>query len=240
MGEGNEGQQAERQQGDQRPHDGGQPQKRVAGLSWRNHVVLPDQRGRVGSITRDLLGPSHRFPTLVAPTNGKGPLLAASSIACQQDSRILKAQLGAVVHSMLTIIVLSAVPLPCHSQQSWPVSSEQSRTTPQRAPPAPSPDGAGDQPGRPGFASRWSMVKACIGLAVPGRPIGPWSRRTGAPEASATGRDRNPRCSRDCSRDAPQRPGMRGYRAGRSDGIRPARWPGRAQERTRHHTACAI
>jgi hypothetical protein len=36
------------------------------------------------------------------------------------------------------------------------------------------------------------MVEACIGLAVPGRPIGPWSRRTGAPEASATGRDRNP------------------------------------------------
>jgi hypothetical protein len=29
-----------------------------------------------------------------------------------------------------------------------------------------------------------------IDLAVPGRPIGPWSRRTGAPEASATGRDR--------------------------------------------------
>jgi hypothetical protein len=36
------------------------------------------------------------------------------------------------------------------------------------------------------------VVKACIGLAVPGRPIGPWSRRTGAPEASATRRDRNP------------------------------------------------
>jgi len=33
-------------------------------------------------------------------------------------------------------------------------------------------------------------VMAWIGLAVPGRPIGPWSRRTGAPEASATGRDR--------------------------------------------------
>src|SRR5215207_10463875 len=31
-------------------------------------------------------------------------------------------------------------------------------------------------------------VPACIGLAVPGRPIGPWSRRTGAPEASATRR----------------------------------------------------
>jgi hypothetical protein len=29
-----------------------------------------------------------------------------------------------------------------------------------------------------------------IDLAVPGRPIGPWSRRTGAPEGSATGRDR--------------------------------------------------
>jgi hypothetical protein len=29
-----------------------------------------------------------------------------------------------------------------------------------------------------------------IGLAVPGRPIRSWSRRTGAPEASATGRDR--------------------------------------------------
>jgi hypothetical protein len=33
---------------------------------------------------------------------------------------------------------------------------------------------------------------ALIGLAVPGRPIGPWSRRTGAPQASATGRDRSP------------------------------------------------
>jgi hypothetical protein len=32
--------------------------------------------------------------------------------------------------------------------------------------------------------------QAGIGLAVPGRPIGPWSRRTGAPQASATGRDR--------------------------------------------------
>ena len=31
---------------------------------------------------------------------------------------------------------------------------------------------------------------ALIGVAVPGRPIGPWSRRTGAPEASATGWDR--------------------------------------------------
>jgi hypothetical protein len=30
------------------------------------------------------------------------------------------------------------------------------------------------------------------GLAVPGRPIGPWSRRTRAPEASATRRDRSP------------------------------------------------
>src|SRR5688572_8269525 len=34
-----------------------------------------------------------------------------------------------------------------------------------------------------------TVAKALIDLAVPGRPIGPWSRRTGAPEASATGRD---------------------------------------------------
>jgi hypothetical protein len=36
------------------------------------------------------------------------------------------------------------------------------------------------------------LAQACIGLAVPGRPIGPWSRRTGAPKASATRRDRSP------------------------------------------------
>jgi hypothetical protein len=35
-------------------------------------------------------------------------------------------------------------------------------------------------------------VPACISLAMPGRPIGPWSRRTGAPEASATRRDPDP------------------------------------------------
>jgi len=29
-----------------------------------------------------------------------------------------------------------------------------------------------------------------IGLGVPGQPIGPWSRRTGAPKASAIRRDR--------------------------------------------------
>ena len=34
----------------------------------------------------------------------------------------------------------------------------------------------------------WSGAR--IDLAVPGRPIGPWSRRTGAPQASATGRGR--------------------------------------------------
>jgi hypothetical protein len=38
----------------------------------------------------------------------------------------------------------------------------------------------------------WPNATVGIGLAVPGRPIGPWSRRTGAPEASATGRDRTP------------------------------------------------
>jgi hypothetical protein len=40
------------------------------------------------------------------------------------------------------------------------------------------------------LAVRHARAKARIGLAVPGRPIGPWSRRTGAPEASATRRDR--------------------------------------------------
>jgi hypothetical protein len=39
------------------------------------------------------------------------------------------------------------------------------------------------------------LVEARIGLAVPGRPIGPWPRRTGAPQASATGRDRSELCS---------------------------------------------
>jgi hypothetical protein len=38
----------------------------------------------------------------------------------------------------------------------------------------------------------WMIHRASIGLAVPAQPIGPWSRRTGAPKASATGRDRNP------------------------------------------------
>jgi uncharacterized protein YegP (UPF0339 family) len=38
-------------------------------------------------------------------------------------------------------------------------------------------------------------LDACVGLAVPGRPIGPWSRRTGAPQAAATGRDRKPRAA---------------------------------------------
>jgi hypothetical protein len=33
-------------------------------------------------------------------------------------------------------------------------------------------------------------LDACIGLAVPGRPIGPWSWRTGAPKASVPRRDR--------------------------------------------------
>jgi hypothetical protein len=70
-------------------------------------------------------------------------------------------------------------------------------------------------------------LNAGIGLAVPGRPIGPWSRRTGAPEASATRRDRSPRCSRDCSRDGTRHPGMSENRTGRGFGIRPARRPGR-------------
>ena len=38
----------------------------------------------------------------------------------------------------------------------------------------------------------WPQATVRIGLAVPGRPIGPWPRRTGAPEASATRRDWRP------------------------------------------------
>jgi hypothetical protein len=59
-------------------------------------------------------------------------------------------------------------------------------------------------------------------LPRPAGRSGPWSRRTGAPQASATGRDRNPRCSRDCSRDAPRHPGMSEYRMGRRCAVRPA------------------
>jgi hypothetical protein len=39
---------------------------------------------------------------------------------------------------------------------------------------------AGDGSARYGFRIRGPLVEACIGLAVPGRPIGPKSRRTGA------------------------------------------------------------
>jgi hypothetical protein len=46
------------------------------------------------------------------------------------------------------------------------------------------------------------LLDACIGLAVPGRPIGPCSRRTGAPKASATGRDRTPMLTRLLTRRA--------------------------------------
>ena len=97
-----------------------------------------------------------------------------------------------------------------------------------------------DSRNRP-WRGRWSVygmqgVKACIGLAVPGRPIGPRSRRTGAPEASATGRDRNPRCSRDCSRDAPRHPGDERVQDGTTLRHPPARRPGGAQERTSKHT----
>ena len=49
-----------------------------------------------------------------------------------------------------------AVPLPCHSQRSWPVPSGQSGTTPQRPRPVPSSTGGGDDPSRSGFASRGS------------------------------------------------------------------------------------
>src|SRR5688500_18551548 len=44
------------------------------------------------------------------------------------------------------------------------------------------------EPDRVKASPAGSSLDACIGLAVPGRPIGPWSRRTAAPEAPATSR----------------------------------------------------
>jgi hypothetical protein len=82
------------------------------------------------------------------------------------------------------------VPLPCHEHQRRRISTGHPRSTQQRHDLGPShgrlvahllglPLGAGGR-----------LAEALIGLAVPGRPIGPWPRRTGAPEASATGQDR--------------------------------------------------
>ncbi len=42
------------------------------------------------------------------------------------------------------------------------------------------------------LGARGGLAQACIGLGEPGRPIGPWSLRTGAPNESATRRDWNP------------------------------------------------
>jgi hypothetical protein len=82
------------------------------------------------------------------------------------------------------------------------------------------------------------MVEACIGLAVPG----PADRSLVAENRSAGGvRDRTgPRCSRDCSRDGSQHPGMSGYRTGQRGGICPASRAGSAQKNTSQHTTCAI
>ena len=44
----------------------------------------------------------------------------------------------------------------------------------------------GSEGGGYGHVAAYASVN--IGFAVPSQPIGPWSRRTGAPEASATGR----------------------------------------------------
>jgi hypothetical protein len=66
---------------------------------------------------------------------------------------------------------------------------------------------------------RWrSDAGVRIGLAVPGRPIGPWSPRTGAPESSATGRDRNPEAAHGLLTDCPPPAGMArdSHRGGRA------------------------
>jgi hypothetical protein len=49
-----------------------------------------------------------------------------------------------------------------------------------------------------------------------------------------------PRCSRNCSRDAPRHLGMSQHRTRRRHGVRPAQMPERGQDSTSQHTACAI
>ena len=63
----------------------------------------------------------------------------------------------------------------------------------------------------------------------PAGQSGSWSRRTRAPKASATGRNRNPDGSLGCSRDGPRHTEMSDYRTGRRFSICPARRPCRAR-----------
>jgi hypothetical protein len=116
--------------------------------------------------------------------------------ACQRDAEspqtglTLRPELGAVAVRYERRVILAGVPPACHKQRSRAVSSGQPRSIREGGYARRTfPDlGRGSRPKLHGMQG----VKALIGLAVPGRPIGPWSRRTGAPEASATGRDRNP------------------------------------------------
>jgi hypothetical protein len=115
----------------------------------------------------------------------------------------------------------AAVPPACHSPRSWPVPSGQPRTTTKQPRPAPFPILAGGNSARSGFGSRWSEVKACIGLVVPIRPI----RSLVAEDRSAAGvRDRTPMLTRLLT-DLPRHPGMHRDRAGRRFGRRPAQRP---------------
>jgi hypothetical protein len=78
-----------------------------------------------------------------------------------------------------------------------------------------------------------------IGLAVPDRPIGPWPQRTGAPQASATRRDRNPMLTRLLTGRAttPRDERVQDGTTLRHPPSSTAWWsPGAHQE----HTACAI
>ena len=126
---------------------------------WHNHRVLPSRCWR---------GP-------VALANEAG--VAGSSLTLWSNS---------YRHSQASGTSSSpAVPLPCHSQRSWLVSSGQSRTTPQRARPAPITVSQGDDPARSGFASRGSGRPA----GGDPNPNGPrWVRMT--PATSGTRRAR--------------------------------------------------
>src|SRR4029453_14941957 len=78
----------------------------------------------------------------------------------------------------------------CHSQQSRPVPSRQLRTPPKCTRPAWSVPSQVTIPPDLALGAGVGWSRPCIGLAVAGRPIGPRSLRTGAPEAFATRRDR--------------------------------------------------
>jgi hypothetical protein len=97
-----------------------------------------------------------------------------------------------------------AVPLPCHSQQSWPVPIGQPRTTPERPGPARFAFFAGDGSARSGFASRGSIGR---GLHQPGPR---WGRDRAVNDRNAADNHRQPQPS-SVQLSSPARPSTAGH-----------------------------